>query len=152
MLHGGPPQGQYATPSIPMSADEWICPVSWPTAIHVALPPALSSRSIRTPVDAANACFVFSLPSGTTADQRPAHLAAKPSIVRAALEFTIHRAVLLPNSEEDLEMRFGTHAESVNSSADPRTVQRSPSGHAAPPSRRDQSDIPHSDLRCAVGS
>jgi hypothetical protein len=152
MLHGGPPQGQYATPSIPMSAGEWICPVSWPTAIHLALRPALSSRAIRTPVDAANACFVFSLPSGTTADQRPAHLAAKPSIVRAALEFTIHRAVLLPKSQEDLEMGFWTHAKSVNSSADPRTVHRSPSDRAAPPSRRDQPGISHPDLRCAVGS
>ena len=152
MLHGGPPQGHYATPSIPMSAGKWICPVSWPTAIHVALAPDQSSRAIRMPVDAANACFVFSLPSGTTADQRPAHPAAKPPIVRAALEFTIHRAVLLPNSEEDLEMRFGTHAESVNSSADRRTLHRSPSGRATAPSRRDQPDISHPDLRCAVGS
>lgn len=65
------------------------------------------------------------------------HPAAKPPIVRAALEFTIHRAILLPNSEEDVEMGFGTHAEGVNSSADPRTVHRAASDHAAPPSRRD---------------
>ncbi len=76
----------------------------------------------------------------------------KPPIVRAALEFTIHRAVLLPKSEEDLEMGFWTHAESVNSSADRRTLHRSPSGHATAPSRREQPDISNPDLRCAVRS
>jgi hypothetical protein len=59
------------------------------------------------------------------------HPAAKPLAARAALEFTIHRAVLLPNSEEDVEVRFGTHAESVNSSADPRTPTSPTRRHAA---------------------
>ena len=50
MILGGPVQVQCATPSIPMAARERICPVSWPSAIWLALRPGPSSRSFEHPL------------------------------------------------------------------------------------------------------
>ncbi len=76
MIHGGPSEVQYATPSIPMSPGEWICPVPSPSAIRLALRQDRLPRFMRTPVDAANGRSVFSSLSGLTFAPRPARPAA----------------------------------------------------------------------------